>query len=412
MKKLTHFLLMASLALIPTMVSAESYKLPAKSGIAFEVSTGKILYEKDAKEKLPVSSLTKVLTTYMVYKEVDAGRLSWDTPVKISDYPYSLTTDYTISNVPLDARKYTVKELLEAMLVTNANSPAIALAEKIGGTEPLFVDKMQKQLKEWRIHDAKLVNATGLSNSQLGDHIYPKSKKNAENKMSAQDLAIVTRHLLQDYPQVTKITKKPSAPYQGDRIFSYNYMLKGMPNYRIGTNGLFVSYSENGGASLISSNKENKMDIVSIILDADKADGQEFTQFTAANALLDDISKNYEAVTLVKEGATLKGKTIKVTDSPKTQVGLVADQSIRVVQKIGTAKLDKLRIQPLKSEFQAPLVKKEELASASYKDTDPVGIGYLGDKPTYQLSAKEEIPRSFFLKVWWNHFVTYVNEKL
>lgn len=124
--------------------------------------------------------MSKVLTTYLVYKEVQSGNLSWDTPVKISNYPYELTANYSISNVPLDARQYTVEELLTAMLVTNANSPAIALAEKISGTEPLFVDKMQKQLRDWKIHKANLVNASGLSNEQLGNHIYPNSQKDAE----------------------------------------------------------------------------------------------------------------------------------------------------------------------------------------------------------------------------------------
>ena len=70
------------------------------------------------------------MTTYLVYKEVSKGKLNWDSPVTISNYPYELTTNYTISNVPLDKRKYTVKELLSALVVNNANSPAIALAEK------------------------------------------------------------------------------------------------------------------------------------------------------------------------------------------------------------------------------------------------------------------------------------------
>ncbi|MGT2687435.1 D-alanyl-D-alanine carboxypeptidase PBP3 [Streptococcus porcinus] len=412
MKKLALLILPLLFYFLPKVTLAEAYKLPAKSGIAFEVSTGKILYEKDAKKKLPIASLSKVLTTYLVYKEVQSGNLSWDTPVKISNYPYELTANYSISNVPLDARQYTVEELLTAMLVTNANSPAIALAEKISGTEPLFVDKMQKQLRDWKIHKANLVNASGLSNEQLGNHIYPNSQKDAENKMSALDLAIVTRHLLQDFPQVLELTKKPAATFRDDRIFSYNFLLEGMPNHRIGANGLFVAFSENNGASLITSSIENKMSVVSIILNTEEVKDNKLAHFTTANTLLDNIAQKYEPVTLLRKGQILKNKTLPVIDSPIKQVSLTSDKTLTVIQKRGTTTNTDLVISPLQKECRAPIKQKQKLATASFKDSDRIGIGYLGDTPQVFLRAQQRVPRSFFLKVWWNHLVTYVNENL
>lgn len=397
---------------LPKAILAEDYKLPAKSGIAFEVSTGKILYEKDAKKTLPIASLSKVLTTYLVYKEVQSGNLSWDTPVRISNYPYELTANYSISNVPLDARQYTVKELLTAMLVTNANSPAIALAEKIAGTEPLFVDKMQKQLQEWKIHKANLVNASGLSNEQLGNHIYPNSQKDAENKMSALDLAIVTRHLLQDFPQVLELTKKPVATFRGDHIFSYNFLLEGMPTHRIGANGLFVAFSENNGASLITSSIENKMSVVSIILNTEEVKDDKLAHFATANTLLDNIAQKYEPVTLLEKGQLLKNKSLAVIDSPVKQVSLTSDKSLTVIQQRGATKKTDLVISPLQKERRAPIKQNQKLATASYKDSDRIGIGYLDNPPQVFLTAQQQAPRSFFLKVWWNHLVTYVNENL
>ncbi|VHG82044.1 D-alanyl-D-alanine carboxypeptidase [Streptococcus pyogenes] len=161
-------LVVIALFFAASTVSGEEYSVTAKHAIAVDLESGKVLYEKDAKEVVPVASVSKLLTTYLVYKEVSKGKLNWDSPVTISNYPYELTTNYTISNVPLDKRKYTVKELLSALVVNNANSPAIALAEKIGGTEPKFVDKMKKQLRQWGISDAKVVNSTGLTNHFLG----------------------------------------------------------------------------------------------------------------------------------------------------------------------------------------------------------------------------------------------------
>ncbi|EFR44428.1 D-alanyl-D-alanine carboxypeptidase PBP3 [Streptococcus pseudoporcinus] len=412
MKKLVFLILPLLFCFLPKTILADDYKLPAKSGIAFEVSTGKILYEKNAKKTLPIASLSKILTTYLVYKEVQSGNLSWDTPVKISNYPYELTTNYSISNVPLDARQYTVEELLTAMLVTNANSPAIALAEKIAGTEPLFVDKMKKQLQEWKIHKADLVNASGLSNEQLGNHIYPNSQKDAENKMSALDLAIVTRHLLLDYPQVLELTKKPAATFRGDQIFSYNFLLEGMPNHRKGANGLFVAFSENNGASLITSSTENKMSVVSIIINTEKSKDDKLAHFTTANTLLDNIAQKYEPVTLLEKGQHLKNKDFPVTDSPMKHISLISDKTLTIIQKRGTTTTTDLVIRPLQKEFRAPIKQNQKLATASYKDSDRIGIGYLGDSPQVSLSAQQRAPRSFFLKVWWNHLVTYVNENL
>ena len=169
----------------------DSFNVAAKHAIAIETTTGKVLYEKDATTPDGVASMTKILTAYMVYKAVDQGKITWDTEVGISDYPFNLTVDSEVSNVPLDSRKYTVKQLLDATLISSANSAAIALAEKISGTESTFVDTMTAQLKEWGITDAKLFNASGLNNKYLGDNRYPGSKPDDENTMSALDIAII-----------------------------------------------------------------------------------------------------------------------------------------------------------------------------------------------------------------------------
>lgn len=162
-------LFIVCLTLIGTKVKAEEFDVAANHALAVELTTGKILYEKNADSLQSVTSLNKLLTIYMVYKEIAAGRLSWQSSVDISDYAYALTTDYSISNVPLDARKYTVEELVKVTLIANANSPAIALAEHIGGSESKFVDMMQAQLQEWGITDAKLINAffVRLSNTVI-----------------------------------------------------------------------------------------------------------------------------------------------------------------------------------------------------------------------------------------------------
>ena len=146
MKKIILTLLTLTLISSSSTVMAQDLNIPAKHIIAVEANTGKILYEKDATQPVEIASITKLLTVYLVYEAIEDGSITLSTPVEISDYPYKLTTNPKASNLPMEARKYTVEELLEATLVPSANSSAIALAEKIAGSEKDFVDKMRAKL--------------------------------------------------------------------------------------------------------------------------------------------------------------------------------------------------------------------------------------------------------------------------
>lgn len=395
-----------------TRILAEDLSLKAESAIAFDLDSGKVLYEKNGKKALPVASATKALTAYMIYQEIEEGKLEWSSPVTISDYPFQLTTNYTISNVPLDARKYTVKQLMKAMLVTNSNSAAIALAEKIGKTEPLFVDKMKKQLKEWGINDAKLYNATGLPNSILGDNIYPKSKQSAENKLSARDLAIITHHLLKKYPEVLKYTSLPKATFDGQDIYSYNQMLEGYPYERVGINGLFLGSPEKIGPSFIASSKINKMKVISIVIGAHQEDNDVTEPFKSTSILLDYIYQNFERVTLLKKNQVIKDKSFAIKDSPEQAIPISSKKDLTIVQKIGAKHKGEILYTKQNEPLFAPLKKGDSLATAKYKDTNIVGMGYLGKPPVATIQTNQDVRRSFFLKVWWNHFVDYVNKNL
>ena len=90
-----------------------------------------------------------------------------------------------------------------------------ALAEKVGGSEKSFVEKMKQKLTEWGIQSPHLINATGLNTQTIsGD---PDGKED-ENQLSAYDIAVITKHLLQDFPEVTKYTSKPTALFSNTQI--------------------------------------------------------------------------------------------------------------------------------------------------------------------------------------------------
>lgn len=397
---------------IPT-VSAQDFDVAAKHAIAVEATTGKILYEKDANQPVEIASITKLVTVYLVYEALEQGTISLSTPVDISDYPYKLTTNSEASNVPMEVRNYTVEQLLEATMVSSANSAAIALAEKIAGSEKDFVDKMRAKLLEWGIQDATIVNTTGLNNETLGDNIYPGSKKDDENKLSAYDVAIVARNLIRDYPQVLEITKKPTSTFAGLEIHSTNYMLEGMPAYRGGIDGLKTGTTDKAGASFVGTTVEKGMRIITVVLNADQQDTNPYARFTATSALLDYISANFALKTVVQKGEAYNDSKVTVLDGKEDNVTAVAKSDISIVQRIGSGTTPALQFTPKSTSEIAPLEEGKVVGTLTYDDQDLVGQGYLtSDKPSFEMVSEKKVEKAFFLKVWWNQFIRFINEKL
>ena len=412
MKKIIFTLLTIFLFGSVNPVLAQDFDVAAKHAIAIEANTGKILYEKDATQPVEIASISKLITVYLVYEAIEQGKISLTTPVEISDYPYQLTTNSEASNVPLDARNYTVEELLDATLVSSANSAAIALAEKVAGSEKDFVDMMKAKLQEWGIQDATLVNSTGLNNETLGDNIYPGSKKDDENKLSAYDVAIVARNLILKYPQVLEITKKPSSTFAGMTITSTTYMLEDMPAYRGGIDGLKTGTTVKSGDSFVGTTEEKGMRIITVVLNAQNQDGNPFTRFTATSNLLDYISSNFALQTIIKQGESYQDSKAPVQDGKEDTVTAVAKEDIQIVQRLGSRVQSSITYSA-NSQQAAPLEAGTVVGRLTYDDKDLVGQGYVtSDRPSFDMVAEKNVEKAFFLKIWWNNFVRYVNEKL
>ena len=413
MKKIIFTLLTIFLFGSVNPVLAQDFDVAAKHAIAIEANTGKILYEKDATQPVEIASISKLITVYLVYEAIEQGKISLTTPVEISDYPYQLTTNSEASNVPLDARNYTVEELLDATLVSSANSAAIALAEKVAGSEKDFVDMMKAKLQEWGIQDATLVNSTGLNNETLGDNIYPGSKKDDENKLSAYDVAIVARNLILKYPQVLEITKKPSSTFAGMTITSTNYMLEDMPAYRGGIDGLKTGTTVKSGDSFVGTTEEKGMRIITVVLNANTQAGNPYSRFTATSSLLDYISSNYALQTVVKQGESYEDSKTSVVDGKDDNVTAVAKEDIKIVQRLGSRVQSSISYAPATNQPTAPLEAGTVVGHLTYDDKDLVGQGYVtSDRPSFEMVAEKNVEKAIFLKVWWNGFVRFVNEKL
>lgn len=412
MKRIIASLLVILSVLTTSSVLADDFSVPAKNAYAVDVETGKILYEKNSLSSVPVGPTSKLLTAYIIYKEIEKGHIKWSDKVTISDYPYEFTL-LEVSNVPLEKREYSVRELFTAMLVTSANSATIALAEHVAGSEHQFVDMMNQQLKDWGFDSARMVNATGLSNTYLDkEHLYPGTSPDDENTMSAKALATVAYRLLTDYPEVTKITTLTEAKFDGTPIYTYNLMLPKMPYFRGGINGLATGMTEQAGASFVASGQTNGMQVITVILNADGGQEDANARFTATNELLNYIAKNYYPITVLKKGKSLDKAKASLLDGKKETVKLISKKALTVIKSSADTSDPKIDYVPPTDTIYAPISKGQILGQFTYQDEHIVGEGYLSSPPAVDAIATTAIEKSFFLKVWWNHFVTYVNENL
>ncbi len=187
LKKITAIILSA--LLFTSTVFAEPPAIDAKSYILMEASTGKILSENNSEEPLPPASVTKIMTLLLIYDAVDSGKIKWDDMVSVSEHAASMGG----SQIFLEPNEQqSVETLTKSIAIASANDAAVTMAEFIGGSEESFVAMMNEKAKALGMKNTTFVNACGLD---------------AEgHKMSAKDIAIMSRELITKYPDVKKYT--------------------------------------------------------------------------------------------------------------------------------------------------------------------------------------------------------------
>ena len=405
-------LTMFTLFLGITPVLAEDFSIAAKHAIAVEVSTGKVLYEQDAQTPASIASISKLLSVYLVYEALEKGEIQLDTMVDISDYPYSLTANTELSNVNLDARSYSVSDLLNASLITSSNSAIIALAEKIAGSEAAFVDKMKAKVAEWGITDATIVNTSGLDNSDLGENIYPGSKPDDSNQFSALDVAIIARRLILDYPQVLNITSLNAYDFGGYTYYSTNQMLSEGTHARGGVDGLKTGTSNSAGSSFVATTTQANMRIITVVLNATDGLTNSDNRFVETNNLMNYVYNNYSAITLVKKGEAFENSSVKLFNGTKASSPAVATADLVAIQKNTSEQPVTAAFTSNQTEFDAPITSGTVVGQLKIVDNDLISVGYLDNIAQIDMAIPTTIKTAPWPVSWWNQFVRYVNEKL
>ncbi|MFB4163654.1 serine hydrolase [Alteribacillus sp. JSM 102045] len=320
------------------VVSGQEPDLEADSAILVEAETGKIVYEDNIDLILPPASMTKIMSEYLVHEAVNNGDIAWDEEVEISDNVRQLSLDTTLSNVPLrQDETYTVQELYEALAIYSANAATVALAEHIAGSESNFVDMMNEKAEELEMKEYEFVNSTGLNNKSMNGAHPDGTEADAENMMSARATAILTYHLLKDYPEVLDTVSINEKTFKEDtedyiEMQNWNWMLPDGPMPYEGVDGLKTGFTDLAGNAFTGTAEKDGLRYISVVMRT----ASRQARFEETAKLLDYGFDNYSFEELVAEGDHFKDQnTVPVTKGKENEVSVSAGDSLSVLVEEG-----------------------------------------------------------------------------
>lgn len=191
-----------------------AFQMDARAAYAIDAESGQVLYQKNATKRYPIASVIKILTLGVILQDIRNHHLKWDQKIKITPAVAKMADDWHFSNVPLvDGEEYTVRQLVDSMMLVSADGSTEALALADAGSTAAFNKKMMAFAKKAGVTDIKIYNMIGLPNGDLGKHKLKDVDKDAENLLSAKDVALISKYLVEQYPETLDITKQKFANF-------------------------------------------------------------------------------------------------------------------------------------------------------------------------------------------------------
>ena len=312
MKKVICFFICVCFMMQSVVVFAEGNTdlgLNAKSAILMEESTGNILYESNPDERLPIASVTKVMTMLLIMEAVDSGKISLDDMVTVSENAMS----YGGSTMFLETgEQLTVNDMLKGIAVASANDGCVAMAEHLAGSESAFVDMMNEKAKELGMENTHFMNTNGLDED---DHY-----------SSARDVAIMSRELMK-HETIFNYTSIWMDTLRGGKfqLANTNKLIR----FYDGANGLKTGSTSKALCCLSAAAKRNDMQLIAVVLGALTS----AERFASAKSLLDYGFANYAVNTQITAGDEVQ--KIAVEKGVDKEVGVVAGDSCSTLVKKG-----------------------------------------------------------------------------
>jgi D-alanyl-D-alanine carboxypeptidase len=232
----------AQIPIFQNLLAASQTKYAA---IVVDAKTGEVLYAKHPDSPRYPASITKVMTLYLTFEALASGKLHPDDRVVFS--PHAAAQAPTKLGVRA-GDSITVQEAMEGMVTKSANDAAVAMAEKIGGTESRFAALMTLRAQELGMQNTHFANANGLPDSR--------------NISSARDIAILSRAVMRDYPQYYKLFSLQSFNFRGQQVANHNHLLGRLP----GVDGLKTGFTNASGFNIAISAVRDNRRLITVVM--------------------------------------------------------------------------------------------------------------------------------------------------
>ncbi|WP_286748480.1 D-alanyl-D-alanine carboxypeptidase family protein [Marinobacter sp. UBA2688] len=361
------------LILLPAMpVAAQAVLIPsspqiaASSYILMDPLSGRIIMEENSHERLPPASLTKMMTAYIVERELDEGRISLSDMVPVSVNAWRTEGSRTFVQ---EGTEVSVENLLKGVIIQSGNDASVALAEYIAGSEGAFVDIMNQQAQILGMNESSFANATGLP---APDHF-----------STAYDLALLAKAIINDYPE--------NYPLYAQKHFTYNNIRQPNRNSLLwrddSVDGLKTGHTEEAGYCLVASAKRNDTRLIAVVMGTDSTS----SRAQEVQKMLNYGFRYYQTERLFRAGQELLEARVWGGENDGLSVGMTKD----VYVTIPRGSRDSLESTvELDSVIKAPISMGDELGQVTVKLGDDVVV----DQPVLALS---DIPEGgFFKRIW------------
>ncbi len=328
--------LSALVFLLPLSAHAESVmQTAAKQAIVIDYDTGTVLLEKNADEKMPTSSMSKVMTAYMVFDALKKGQLGLDNQFMVSERAWKMQGSKMFVEV---GKQIKVEDLIRGVIIQSGNDATVVLAEGIAGSEDVFAQNMTKKAQELGMLNSNFKNASGWPDP---DHY-----------STARDLAIMAKSLIHEFPDHYK--------YYSEKEFTYHNIKQGNRNpllyLNVGADGIKTGHTEAAGYGLIGSGTGNGRRVIFVI----NGLSDEKERAAEGAKLLEWGLKNFENKKLFKEGDTVANAAVAM--GTVNAVPLTVKDSLAVTLPSAAARGFRATVN-YKEPLIAPVVKGQEIGT-------------------------------------------------
>lgn len=311
MKKIL-LVLFCFLCLLPCLVKGETLELAnnAKSAILIEASTGEIIYEKNADEKLAPASMTKIMSMLLIIEAIDKGVISWDDMVTVSENASGMGGSQILLET---GEEMSVEDLFKGIAIASGNDAVVALAEKIAGTEEMFVNMMNERASELGLVNTNFKNPHGLD---IANHY-----------STARDMSIMAKELVK-HERVLKYTSIYET-YLRENLDTKIWLVNTNKLVRFypGVDGLKTGFTEGAGYCLTATAKKNNMRLIAVAMGEESAT----IRNSEITSMLNYGYAQYELETLLSKESSLG--QVEIDKGEKKYIDVVPKEEISFLNK-------------------------------------------------------------------------------